>query len=496
MISPDKILSKKNETFSHKKEFLESIIETANAIILTWDNDTTITSFNTYGKKILGYSNEDIVGKKWLEFIPPDIKPYMTGVSEKIVSGEDLYWDHENTWLCKDGTIKYILWRNSPIKDEDENIIFYISVGVDITERKKTEELLIETEKKFRTLFDSANDAIFIHDFNGNFLEINETSSQRLGYSKDQLRGMRVDDIEPPGHHNYILKRIQKISENKSLFYETTHITKNGKRIPVELSSRIIELDKKSFILCIARDITDRKRAEDEMKRQLLKFRLEDGNIYTIREIAPTISLEAFKDLQKIGYESVIISRATEKEFQKYFNGDYKYLWLHEENHNEELSTLRKIECYIGNLTRKSVILLDRIDYLITKYSFNETLIFLQNIRDLAYLNDLIILVPIDPQLLSEKEIKYLEKDTKEIELRYGKTLSEDLLEILRYVYSKNKSGDKPSFSDIGVEFSITRPTIKKRIDKLIEANYLNISINGRNKVLELTQKGRDIFLV
>ena len=238
MIPHNKIISKKDEIVSHKTEFLESIIETANAIILTWNNDTTITSFNTYGKKILGYSNEDIIGKKWLEFIPPDIKPYMTGVSEKIVSGEDLYWDHENTWLCKDGTIKYILWRNSPIKDENGKIIFYISVGVDITERKKTEELLIDAEKKFRTLFDSANDAIFIHDFNGNFLEINETASQRLGYSKDQLRRMRVDDIEPPEYHNYILKRIQKISENKSLFYETTHITKNGKRISVELSSQ------------------------------------------------------------------------------------------------------------------------------------------------------------------------------------------------------------------------------------------------------------------
>ena len=264
----------------------------------------------------------------------------------------------------------------------------------------------------------------------------------------------------------------------------------------MSLVVRIIELDKKPFILCIARDITDRKRAEDEMKKQLLKFRLEDGNIYTVREIIPTISLEAFKEIfQKIGYESVIISRATEKEFQKYFIRDYKYLWLHEDNHGKELSILRKIESYIGNLTRKSVILLDRIDYLITKYSFEETLKFFQNIRDLAYLNDLIILVPIDPQLLSEKELKYLEKDTKEIEPRYGKKLSEDLLEILRYVYSKNKSGIKPSFSDIGIEFNITRPTIKKRIDKLIEANYLNISINGRNKVVELTQKGRDLFL-
>ena len=121
MLPNKKNIAEKGEIISHKKEFLESIIETANAIILTWDNDTTITSFNSYGKKILGYSNEDVLGKKWLEFIPPDIKNYMEGVSDKIISGEDLYWDHENTWLCKDGSIKFILWRNSPIKENNIN---------------------------------------------------------------------------------------------------------------------------------------------------------------------------------------------------------------------------------------------------------------------------------------------------------------------------------------------------------------------------------------
>lgn len=495
MISPNNKIISKDEKIYIQKKFVENVIETANAIILTWDNDTTITSFNTYGKKILGYSNEDIVGKKWLEFIPPDIKPYMTGVSEKIVSGEDLYWDHENTWLCKDGSIKHIIWRNSPIKDDEGETVSYLSVGIDITTRKVAEEALKEAEKKFRTLFDSANDAIFIHDFDGNFIEVNETASQRLGYSKDDLRKMKVNDISPIEYKNFIPKIIQKISDRKSLFHETTHIAKNGKRFPVELSSRIIELDKKSFILCIARDITDRKREEEEMKRQLLKFRLEDGNIYSVREITPNISIEAFKDLQNMGYESLVISRATEKEFNKYFNGDYKYLWLYEEDTSQELFNLKRIEVYISNLNKKNVILLDRIDYLITKYGFNETLNFFQNIRDLAYLNDLIIIVPIDPQLINETELKYLEKDTKEIELRCGKTLPDDLLEITRYIYSKNKSGLKPSFSDIGIEFDITRPTIKKRIDKLVETNYLNISVNGRSKVVEITQKGRDLFL-
>ena len=115
---------------SHQNKFIESIIETANAIILTWNPDTTITSFNTFGKKTFGYTDKDVIGTKWLEFIPLDIRPYMKGVSEKIVTGENLYWDHENAWLCKDGSIKFILWRNSPIKDNNGEIISYISMGV------------------------------------------------------------------------------------------------------------------------------------------------------------------------------------------------------------------------------------------------------------------------------------------------------------------------------------------------------------------------------
>lgn len=472
---------------------VESIIETANAIMLTWEKDTTITSFNTYAKKILGYTDKDVIGTKWLEFIPPDIKKYMKGVSEKIVSEEDLYWDHENPWLCKDGSIKFILWRNSPIKDEHGNTVSYISIGVDMTERKKAEEALKETEKKFRTLFEGANDSIFIHDLAGNFVEANETATQRLGYSKNELKKMKVSDIEPPEYKESIPKRIHKISENKSLFSETLHITKDGENIPVELSSRIIELNNRPFILCIARDITDRKRAEEEMKKQLMKFRLEGGEMYSVREIVPTVSIEAFKDLQKVGYDSLIISRNTEKEFRNRYSSDYKYIWLHDK-HNRSESELSKIEKYIGELNRKTVILLDRIDYLILKYGFDKTLNFINSLKDLAYFNGLIILLTLDYQLLTDRELKYIEKDTKKIELRHGEALSDDLLEILKYVYSMNKKGLKPSFSDVGNKLSITRPTIKKRIDSLMISDYVNISTNGPCKVVELTQKGKDLF--
>jgi len=68
------------------------------------------------------------------------------------------------------------------------------------------------------------------------------------------------------------------------------------------------------------------------------------------------------------------------------------------------------------------------------------------------------------------------------------------MLEILTFVYNKNLIGIKPTFSDIGREINITRPTIGKRMSFLTTSNYLIVSIKGRNKVVELTNKGREIF--
>lgn len=153
----------------------------------------------------------------------------------------------------------------------------------EITERKQTEQALKESENKFRTLFNSTNDAIFMHDLNGYFLEVNTIACERLGFSRNELLRMNTVDINASKYAARIADLKKEILEKEHVIFETVHVRKDGSTIPIELSSRIIDYHGKKAILCIGRDITDRKQAEENLIKYIeeLKYSNELKNLFT-----------------------------------------------------------------------------------------------------------------------------------------------------------------------------------------------------------------------
>ncbi|MGB9023180.1 MAG: PAS domain S-box protein [Candidatus Bathyarchaeia archaeon] len=134
-------------------------------------------------------------------------------------------------------------------------------------ERKQMEDALTEAENRYRTLFDSASDAILIHDMRARFLEVNQVACERLGYSREELLQMTPKDIQPPGHGKAVENRVEELRRVEHAFFETAHIRRDGTIIPIELSSRIIQYKGKPAVLSIARDITERKKAEKQLQQ-------------------------------------------------------------------------------------------------------------------------------------------------------------------------------------------------------------------------------------
>jgi|Deesub1362A_J573_1020465.scaffolds.fasta_scaffold05338_4 PAS domain S-box-containing protein len=126
-----------------------------------------------------------------------------------------------------------------------------------------------ESERKFRILFDNAADAIFIHDFEGHFLEVNLTACELLDYSRDELLQMKMADIEAPEYATLARERLTELDRRTRLSFETAYLRRDGSRIPVEISSRLIEYEGSPAILSIAREITERKRLEDRLRRSI-----------------------------------------------------------------------------------------------------------------------------------------------------------------------------------------------------------------------------------
>jgi uncharacterized membrane protein len=205
--------------------------------------------------------------------------------------------------------------------------------------------------------------------------------------------------------------------------------------------------------------------------------------------------MEAFNDLVRIGYNGVVISRTPERDLKRLLEGDYKYHWVTEKGkENAVLPKIGEIEKKLENLSRRNVVLLDRLDYLILKNGFKKTMSFIQRQRESAYLSRYVILLSVDPETLRERELKLLEKESVELAPRETIPLQEDLSEILRYVYQRNITGLKPSYSEICRELSISKPTVRKRVRYLVRAGYVLQDVKGRSKVVVLTEKGRSLF--
>lgn len=137
---------------------------------------------------------------------------------------------------------------------------------------------IIESEKKFSLLFDSSADAVFIHNTSGNFWEVNNVACKRLKYTKKELINLNVRNINSPDNGQFIKEKTKQLFENGEIFEETEHITKDGEKIPVEINARVIEYKGEKAVISVARDITERKKNENQIieDQKILKRQNEE----------------------------------------------------------------------------------------------------------------------------------------------------------------------------------------------------------------------------
>ena len=173
----------------------------------------------------------------------------------------------ESTWVRSDGRVIWVRESARAVRDSAGNMLFYEGIAEDVTERKQARERVRASEQKFRDVFESAGDAIVIHDLAGRLLEANQVACERLGYSHEQLLQMGVSEIDAPPYAAQFAARIRVLQERGQAVFEGAHVAQDGTVIPIELNKRLIEYEGQQAVLSIARDITERVRAERELRR-------------------------------------------------------------------------------------------------------------------------------------------------------------------------------------------------------------------------------------
>ncbi|MFW5931335.1 MAG: PAS domain-containing sensor histidine kinase, partial [Desulfosalsimonas sp.] len=193
---------------------------------------------------------------------------------------------------------------HGPFLTEEKSLLHAVAERLGhIIERMRADEQLRRSEQKFRDIFNSTGDAVFIHDTEGNFLEVNYAASSKLGYTREELLRMTPVDIDTPYYAEAAPRRIRELKQKDSLVFESAHRTKNGEVIPVEINSRRIEYEGKPRILSIARDITER------IEKQALEDRLKEAQrIESIGRLAGGVAHDLNNLLTPVlGYAELLI---------------------------------------------------------------------------------------------------------------------------------------------------------------------------------------------
>ena len=140
----------------------------------------------------------------------------------------------------------------------------------------RRDQRLQESEQRLRTLFEGIDDALFVHDMEGRILDCNPAACRRLGYTRDEFLALRTSDIDAPEFAEDFEQRCARQMTIGAYVCEGVHLAKDGKRIPVDINTRVIAYRGSPAVLAVVRDITERKRVEAEL--ELMREAAENAN--------------------------------------------------------------------------------------------------------------------------------------------------------------------------------------------------------------------------
>ncbi len=188
------------------KDFSENLLETANSIIITLDTKANITTFNKCAEDLSGYAKEEVLGKNWFDiFISPDDDKNISKVFNKVLESMPDVSQNENSIITKDGKERVINWNNNVIHDKYGNISGSLSIGVDVTDRKKVEEELRAGRERLNML-----NKIIRHDLSNDFMVIKSA----INLYKRSAEENMIDEIE-----GRVIKSLKTIENYRK--YET-----------------------------------------------------------------------------------------------------------------------------------------------------------------------------------------------------------------------------------------------------------------------------------
>ena len=285
------------------------LVQNVNSIILVLTPDGIILFANRFACDFFGYTLSELVGSSVFDTIVPTYdetgKKLATQLSGELRNPEQIESNVNENVLC-DGTRVWIAWRNQAIRDEKGNLVEILTVGNDITDRKKAEEAIRRSEGTLHRTIDSTMHPVLITELHtGRIVEVNHQFESILGYSFNEARGLRLTDLideTAECSHNKVHQALDRAVPVKNAVVDERKLysvleclckRKNGETYWAEITLSYLDQEPEPRNLCIIYDISNRKKSEErlllqrnrladllqaqERERKLIAYEIHDG---------------------------------------------------------------------------------------------------------------------------------------------------------------------------------------------------------------------------
>lgn len=269
------------DSLRRSEERYRALFDRSLDCVYIYDFDGNIIDANPASLRLLGYGQEEVRSLNFEKIFPPEEIPRVAKAAEEVIKSGHSSRVREFWLRRKDGSLVQVEAISSVIYRGDKPYAIQ-GVARDITERKKSEQELRESEERYQALFERSLDAVFINDFQGTFIDANPEALRLLGYQKDEIKGLNYARLVSGDQLTQALEAMEEIirtgSQKKPLELRLTK--KNGDYLFVETKGSLIYREGKPYaIQGIARDITERMRAEKALKESEENYRLHFENV-------------------------------------------------------------------------------------------------------------------------------------------------------------------------------------------------------------------------
>jgi PAS domain S-box-containing protein len=259
---------------------LSQIINTYNGYVGLLDRNGRITEANVQMQKAIGTPREYVIGRPFADVhwwtYSPEAQKEMQDLIARCLAGETVRRDLQ--YATHDGDLRWIAFQATPLRTPDGRIDGVVPSGYDITDRKRAEDALQQSEARFRNLYEHALAGITLSDWDGKIVACNPAFCKLVGYSEDELRGRHFAPLihSDDRDDNTLQVRGLRTGAAEWLVFENRYVHKNGKPVWVRKIISSLPAEKgqpaQFFMLCI--DISDSKQKEEELRQSQARLQL------------------------------------------------------------------------------------------------------------------------------------------------------------------------------------------------------------------------------